>query len=196
VAPARLLLLSILASGTAWCHTADAIQVQVGRLADAGELVERVALSPELLLRLAPLDADGDGRVTGAELDAGAPALAAGVWAGLPMTAGGGACQRCCERASLAGGAVALEARFRCPGGEASQVFELLRVLPSSVHLELWGVDDEAPVLVQGPTRARVLRAPAPPGVPRWLGLGLGILGLLGGLALVRWLRGRDLGPG
>jgi hypothetical protein len=187
----RAFSLLLLVPALALAHPADVLQLRVGRGAAEGELVERLTLSVETALLLAPLDEDGDGRLTPRELEAGAAALRAGVWDELPAGGPLGPCRRLSERARLGAGGLELEADLACPTGELWQEFKVLRVLPPSYHLELWGPDDEAPLFAQGPTRLRLrgprrVEAGSDPGLALLTGVALG-----GGLAALAWRRWR-----
>lgn len=124
-----------LAGSAAMAHDADVIYAQLSHAGDA--LLEAVTLTPGALAELAPLDADGDGTLTQADLDARQAALKAGVWDDAPLTAGGQPCTRSAETAVLKEGYVALEARFRCGEGELRQDFRFLRVLPPNFRVAL-----------------------------------------------------------
>lgn len=195
-----ILVLCLAAAPGALAHPADLVVARFGAGARPGELVERLTVTPWTLLRLAPLDLDGDGQLSPAELEAGGAAVAAGVWDGLPLSSPAGPCRRSGERATLAEGTVELEAAFRCPEGPLSQELELLRILPPNYRLELWGPGDEVPAFAQGPGRLPVRR---PEGGWSWAavlggleaglarGLRLDSLAALGclGLAIRRWRR-------
>ncbi|MBK7863362.1 MAG: hypothetical protein IPJ65_33130 [Archangiaceae bacterium] len=112
----------MLASASAAAHVADEIVVTL----DEATLTETLTLTADTLAMLAPIDADADGELTQADLDARRAALVAGVWEQAKLEP----CTRSAESASLEPGYVELKARFQCPPGELSQEFRWLMVLP------------------------------------------------------------------
>ncbi|MBX7096647.1 MAG: hypothetical protein K1X89_02950 [Myxococcaceae bacterium] len=184
----------VLGAAAASAHEADLLGVRLRDTPDGG-LTESITATAQTLALLAPLDADDDGRLDQADLDARTAALVAGVWDQVPLRASA-ACLRFGEAAFLRDGYLELTAGFTCPPGELSQDFRVLRVLPAgySVRLssDLGGEVREA--TAQGRTtsvtlvRARDVprRAAAP-----WL-LGCGALASLAAAVLA--LRWRSLG--
>jgi hypothetical protein len=132
----RAVLLAVLLGSTgARAHDADVLFADVRSVPDG--LEEVLTLTGGTLGQLAPIDADGDGVVSQADLDARAAAIVAGVWAQAPLTAAGVACARSDERAVLREGFVALSARLTCGPGELRQTFKVLQVLPSNYRVVL-----------------------------------------------------------
>ncbi|MBS1151977.1 MAG: hypothetical protein H6Q89_3675, partial [Myxococcaceae bacterium] len=171
----RWALALLLLAPTAWAHDADVVYVM---LADApgGQLEEHLTLTASTLSLLAPIDADRDGSLSQADLDARAGAISAGVWEQLPLAGGvGGAgrpCVRSAERALLREGYVELSARFDCPEGPLSQDFRILRVLTTNYRVVLGrqGDGETGRAFAQGNVQRLVVRAepvapaPAQPG--------------------------------
>lgn len=131
----RAALALVLLAGAAWAHDADVIYVQLTELSGGG-LEEAVTLTAGTLSQLAPIDADGDGALSQADLDARADAIAAGVWDQMPLEATT-PCVRSSPRAILREGYVELFARFTCPAGPLSQDFRILRVLTTNYRVVL-----------------------------------------------------------
>ena len=125
-----------------------------------------MTLTAGTLGQLAPVDADGDGSISPADLRARADAIKQGVWADMPMTAGGAPCALDGARAVVLPSHVQLEARFACGPGELRQDFRLLRVLPSNYRVVLGRqVDGEGGrAFAQVPTTSLVLGARDRPG--------------------------------
>ena len=115
---------------SASAHDADVIYVLLTDAA-SGALEEVVTLTAGTLTQLAPVDADGDGSLSQADLDARADAIKAGVWDQMPLEG----CTRSAERAILRDGFVELIARFACPSGPRSQEFRILSVLTSNYRV-------------------------------------------------------------
>jgi hypothetical protein len=160
-------LVAAVFAGVARAHDADLVYVLV-RVPDGAppdELLETVTLTPGALGLLAPVDADGDGVLTQADLDARGPSVKAGVWDDMPLSTGA-ACNRSAERAWLREGYVELEARFRCGAGELRQDFRFLRVLPTNYRVVLGSqLDGERNrAFAQGTLTSLVVPRPAPPG--------------------------------
>lgn len=140
---------SLVASVAAWGHEADIIRVRPlprgapdGAVEQPGELVEQVTMTEASLLRLAPLEVGQDGQLDATELGAGREAIAAGVWASMPLeTSQGEPCRQGESAAALREGYVELTARFSCrPGaGELRQSFRFLSVLPEGYRVLVEG---------------------------------------------------------
>ncbi|HYO73215.1 MAG TPA: HupE/UreJ family protein [Archangium sp.] len=137
---ARLVLpLALLVvAGSASAHDADILYAQLWRpVAGGPEVHERMTLTASTLALLIPADADGDGVLTQADLDARAPALAVGIWDAMPLSSGGRPCTRGSTHARLRTSYVELNATFQCAPGELRQRFSLLSVLPSNYKVVL-----------------------------------------------------------
>ncbi|MEW5743325.1 MAG: hypothetical protein AB1938_30730, partial [Myxococcota bacterium] len=147
-------------------HDADVIYVLAQSTPRPGELVELVTLTGAALGQLAPVDADGDGVLSQADLSARSAAISAGVWDDMPLSAGGQACTRGETTAVLKEGYVELTAQFRCGEGELRQDFKILRVLPANFRVVLGSqVDGEAgKTFAQGQVTALTVPRPPPPG--------------------------------
>src|SRR5688572_25086218 len=107
-----LVLIALLWGGAASAHDADVVYVQLSG-PDHAQLHELVTLTAGTLSLLAPVDADGDGALSQADLDARADAIKAGVWDQMPLQADL-PCSRSDERAQVREGYVELSARFAC----------------------------------------------------------------------------------
>ncbi|MET0406505.1 MAG: HupE/UreJ family protein [Cystobacter sp.] len=178
------LVLCLLAD-VARAHDADILYAQLWR-PDAGgaEVRERITLTAESLSRLLPADADEDGALTQADLDARARALEVGIWDAVPLSAGGTPCTRTAQRARVREGYVELGATFACAPGELRQRFTLLSVLPPGYKVVLGSV-------IQGEVGQRFADAAQPTLVVAEAGaeastdfagwVGLGITHILGG---------------
>ncbi|MBE2252400.1 MAG: hypothetical protein IAE78_22905 [Myxococcus sp.] len=177
----RLLFIQalLLGASVARAHDADVVYARLEPGA-AGSLNEIVTLTTPTLGLLAPVDVDGDGAVTQAELDERAAAVNAGVWDDLPLTAGRAPCIRSDETARLEDGFVTLTARWRCPEGDLRQDFKVLRVLPTNYRVVLGSqLDGErGRRFAQGVFTALEVPRPGPPAL----------------LDATRLLRGLELG--
>lgn len=131
-----VLLLPWLFAGAASAHDADVIYARL-ETGPGGRLTEVVTLTAGSLGLLAPVDVDGDGLVTQAELDARADSIRAGIWSDMPLSAGGQPCQRSDERALMDEGFITLTAGYTCEPGDLRQDFRLLRVLPANYRVVL-----------------------------------------------------------
>ncbi|QRN93257.1 HupE/UreJ family protein [Archangium violaceum] len=179
VAPLALLLVA----GSAGAHDADILYAQLWRPEAGGaEVRERLTLTADTLGRLIPADADGDGALTQADLDARTQALAVGIWDAIPLTAGGQPCTRTGASAVVRASFVELGATFSCPAGELRQRFSLLSLLPANYRVVLGTVmqgeqgqrfaDAQQPTLVVSePGRSE--RGEEPSGLLEWVGLGV-----------------------
>jgi hypothetical protein len=125
-------VLLTLVSVTAHAHDADVIFVELAA-GQGGAYAERVTMTAATLGQLAPVDADGDGQLTQADLDARKDALRLGVWEQAKLTP----CTRSNETARLEPGYVELTAQFQCAEGELSQEFRWLMVLPSNYRVQM-----------------------------------------------------------
>ncbi|OJT22365.1 hypothetical protein BO221_21475 [Archangium sp. Cb G35] len=182
-----LSLVLLVMAGSASAHDADILYAQLWRpVAGGPEVHERITLTADSLALLIPADADGDGVLAQADLDARAPALAVGIWDAMPLSAGGQPCTRGATTARLRASYVELNATFQCAPGELRQRFSLLSVLPSNYKVVLGSyiqgeqgqrfADASEPTLVVSesgvsgsgqPERERVS------GLLDWVGLGL-----------------------
>lgn len=199
------LLVAVGLAGVAHAHDADVVYVLAKQ--GPGRLVETVTLTGASLGLLVPIDADGDGLLTQADLDAKQKALRVGVWDEMPLSAGGRRCTVLEARAWLREGFVELEGTFDCGEGELRQDFRFLRVLPANYRVVL-GSQLEGETagrgFAQGSMTSVTVPRPPPPGA--WdgsqfrLGLDAGLrrggsaLGLLAVLSLLlgvgSWRRG------
>ncbi|MCY1077776.1 HupE/UreJ family protein [Archangium lansingense] len=172
----------LVVAGSASAHDADILYAQLWRPEASGpEVRERLTLTADSLALLIPADADGDGALTQADLDARAPALAVGIWDSIPLSAGGQPCTRTGTSARVRESFVELSATFQCAPGELRQRFSLLSVLPSNYKVVLGSyiqgeqgqrfADASQPTLVVSepgqPDRERIS------GMLDWVGLGL-----------------------
>lgn len=164
----RLVIAGVLiVSVQALAHDADVVYARL-EPGPPGTLLEIVTLTNATLALLAPVDANDDGVLTQADLDARADALKAGVWSDLPLSAGGVACTRFDEAAQLEDGFVALTAHWRCPEeGDLRQDFKVLRVLPTNYRVVLGSqLDGErGRRFAQGVFTALEVPRPKPPGL-------------------------------
>lgn len=131
-----LAVLSVLAAGAASAHDADIIYAQIARGED-GLVTERLTLTPNTLLALAPLDLDGDQEVTALELARGEAAISAGIWEQLPLRAAAGPCTRKSASVRQKDNYFELTAAFACGRGELTQTFRILSVLPAPYRVVL-----------------------------------------------------------
>jgi hypothetical protein len=156
-------LLIGIAAWLARAHDADVIYVLAQSTGEAGEVMEVMTLTGAALGQLAPVDADGDGVLSAADLTARSAAIEAGVWDEAPLVAGGRPCAREATGAKLKEGYVELTARFRCGEGELRQDFKILRVLPANFRVVLGSqMEGEAgKAFAQG--RVTALTVPRPP---------------------------------
>jgi hypothetical protein len=179
VAPLALLLVA----GSAGAHDADILYAQLWRPEAGGpEVRERLTLTADTLGLLIPADADGDGALSQADLDARTQALAVGIWDALPLTAGGQPCARTGASAVVRTSFVELGATFSCPAGELRQRFSVLSLLPSNYRVVLGSfvqgeqgqrfADAHQPTLVVSEP-GHPERGEAPSGLLEWVGLGI-----------------------
>ena len=127
----RLVLLAVLFPTLSWAHDADLVGVQARRVRGEPRVEEQLRVTAETLGLLAPVDADGDGLLSDADLEAQNGAIRAGVWGSLPLSAGGRPCALGDASARIGEAVVELRATFLCDGeGELAQDFRLLSLLP------------------------------------------------------------------
>ncbi|MDX2014307.1 MAG: HupE/UreJ family protein [Myxococcaceae bacterium] len=155
-----------LCARAAFAHDADVVYARL-EAGPAGSLLEIVTLTNATLVQLAPVDADGDGVLTQSDLDTRRDSLRAGVWDDLPLSAGGVACSRAEESATLDDGFVTLTARFSCGPGDLRQDFRILRILPANYRVVLGSqLDGErGRRFAQGVFTALEVPRPGPPGL-------------------------------
>ncbi|WP_224248947.1 HupE/UreJ family protein [Hyalangium gracile] len=128
----------VLAVGVAHAHDADIIYARVQRSQASGPEVRAVlTMTGSTLSLLLPADADGNGSVSQADLDARRPALEVGLWDALPLTAGGAPCTRQEHSALVRETFVELRAVFHCPPGPLRQTYTVLSLLPSNYRVVL-----------------------------------------------------------
>ncbi|MBM4380013.1 MAG: HupE/UreJ family protein [Deltaproteobacteria bacterium] len=154
------LLSLLLLAPAAWAHDADLVAVQVQRGPGAQRVEAQVRVTAETLGLLAPVDADGDGLLSDADLAARAEALRAGVWGAMPLSSGGRPCALEGASSRIGEALVELRAIFLCEaGGELAQDFRLLSVLPSGYRAVVDAAVDGAAIqrLAQGTDQHVVL---------------------------------------
>jgi hypothetical protein len=148
VSPRVVLAVLLLAAGAASAHDADILYSQVRRTQgpESSEVRQVLTLTAGTLGLLLPADADGDGTVSQADLDARRAALEVGVWDAVPLTAGGQPCTRTAHAALLRQTYVELSATFTCPPGPLRQTYTVLAVLPAGYRVILGSsLDGEVP---------------------------------------------------
>ncbi|MFP2931195.1 HupE/UreJ family protein [Pyxidicoccus sp. 3LG] len=153
--PRVVLAVLLLTAGAASAHDADILYSQVRRVSGSSsnsgsgqgaEVRQVLTLTSGTLGLLLPADADGDGTVSQADLDARRTALEVGVWDALPLTAGGQPCARTSHSALLRQTYVELSASFTCPPGPLRQTYTVLSVLPAGYRVILGSsLDGEVP---------------------------------------------------
>jgi hypothetical protein len=147
----------------AHAHDADLVTVQVSVSADGREVLETWALTAETLGLLAPVDADGDGLLTDADLETRTDAVRAGAWEAAPLTSAGRPCVLLESSARVGERTVGLMGRFRCPvAGELVQTFRFLSVLPSGYRVVVG--DAAGQRFAQGQEQMLVVSPPGPSG--------------------------------
>lgn len=207
---AAAVLLTALSASRAAAHDADVLYVLARPGAGDAEVVEVVTLTSATLGLLAPVDADGDGLLTQADLDARARAVRLGVWEEMPLAAGGLPCALLEVQARLRETFVELTGQWQCGAGELRQDFRVLRVLPTNYRVVLGSqLDGERNrAFAQGSLTA--LTVPRPPRRGAWdvgrfgAGVRLGLRRTLAPVALLSlaalllgagsWRRGARLG--
>jgi len=137
-APNLLLVLALgLSSLPAFAHDADIVFVQANPQED-GTVQELATLTGATLALLAPVDVDGDGVLSEAELPHIREPVEAGFWESVPLSAGDRPCVRQDSGIRLREGYVELSATFRCPSGEdLRQRFKILSLLPAGYRVVL-----------------------------------------------------------
>jgi hypothetical protein len=153
----------MLVASVALAHDADV--VFVWPQAQDAFLTEAMTLTAATVLRLAPIDTDGDFALSQQELDEGRPALEAGVWSQAPILAQGRRCQLESSHALLRAGYVELGAQFSCAAGERRQDFRFLSVLPPNYRVVLGrtGQSETSRPAAQGPFSVLTLPAESEP---------------------------------
>ncbi len=187
----------LVVAGSASAHDADILYAQLWRpVAGGPEVHERITLTAGTLALLIPADADGDGVLTQADLDARASALAVGIWDALPLSAGGQPWTRGATSARVRASYVELNATFQCAPGELRQRFSLLSVLPSNYKVVLGSyvqgeqgqrfADASQPTLIVSEGVSEGVSGPGQPERARASGLldwvGLGLVHIFGGI--------------
>lgn len=165
-----LLLACICVASEASAHDADVIYAFVVQEDGHPELLtEHLTMTDATLRLLAPVDVDGDGAVSQAELDAKAAAIRAGVWDDAPLTGNDKPCSTSWTTADLRSGFVELRAHFLCSGGELRQDFRFLRVLPANYRVVL-GSQSEGERAARGVAQGSLsaIRIPPPPSKLDW----------------------------
>ncbi|MFZ5468434.1 MAG: HupE/UreJ family protein [Myxococcota bacterium] len=170
-------MLLTLVPARAAAHDADILYVRAERASGSGEVRQLATLTAATLALLAPVDADADGQLTQADLDARKEAIAAGVWAFMPLEAGGQRCTQQGHQALLRETFVELAATFSCAPGELRQTFRVLSVLPSNYKVVLGSqIDGErGQAFAQGHRQTLLMgeEAPATRGLTGWIQLGV-----------------------
>jgi hypothetical protein len=172
----------LLGAGVARAHDADIIYSQVRRTQPGGpEVRVLLTMTASTLSLLLPADADGDGAVSQADLDARRAALEVGIWDALPLTAGGAPCIRQEHAARYRMTFVELTATFGCPPGPLRQTYTVLSLLPSNYQVVLGTfsggggqlfADARQPTL-EIPERAPATPSTFSPGFVGWIQLGM-----------------------
>ncbi len=162
----RLPLALLLFATAASAHDLDVVYVQLND-ADGG-LVERLTLAAGTLGQLAPVDADGDGELTEADLAKRGDAVTAGVWEQMPLWAGGQPCRFASPQTAIRDTYLELWATFSCGPGELKQEFKWLRILPSNYRVVLGSqLDGERNrSSAGGNVQTLFIPRPQPPGAP------------------------------
>jgi len=186
--PGVVLAVLLLAAGAASAHDADILYSQVRRASGpqgTSEVRQVLTLTAGTLGLLLPADADGDGTVSQADLEARRLALEVGVWDALPLTAGGQPCTRASHAALLRQTYVELTATFTCPPGPLRQTYTVLSVLPAGYRVILGSsLDGEVPgslfadaaqpsVAIPGPEEGGGRSASSVSGFGGWVSLGV-----------------------
>ena len=159
-------LLVTLLPAAAWAHDADLVAVQVRRAPGSARVEEQLRVTAETLGLLAPVDADGDGLLSKADLQSRAEAVRAGAWGAMPLSSGGQPCPLEESSARLGEAVVELRATFRCGApGELVQDFRLLSLLPPGYRVVVDADLEGQPLqrVAQG-TDQRVVLGPRPGG--------------------------------
>lgn len=163
----------LLAGTSAAAHDADIIYAQVTR-GEGARVEERLTMTAGTLLQLAPVDADADGLVDDADLQASAAAIAAGVWDQAPLAAKSGPCVRKEAAARVKETFLELNATFECGEGELTQIFRVLSVLPSNYKVVLGVYGDgelKGQAFAQGNAQTLTLLGPEAPAGGEQIGL-------------------------
>lgn len=172
----------LLGAGVARAHDADIIYTKVQRTQPDGPEVRVVlTMTAGTLGLLLPADADGDGAISQADLDARHAALQVGLWDALPLHAGPVPCKRQEHTARQRETYVELAATYHCFPGRLRQTFTMLSLLPSNYRVVLGSfteggghlfADARQPAL-DIPERAPAARHPFAPGFGGWIQLGM-----------------------
>jgi hypothetical protein len=178
----RLPLVLLLLASAAWAHDLDVVYLQLTDGADGG-FVERMTMAAGTLGQLAPVDADGDGELTEADLAQRQEAVRSGVWEQMPLSAGEKPCVRGAPSIAIRDTYLELWASWACGPGELKQELKWLRILPSNYRVVLGSqLDGERGASVAS-GNVQTLYIPRPgaakPAPPVWpFGVGLALSGL------------------
>ena len=164
-------------------HDQDLIFVSVEAGPGEGEFVERLLLTWDTLLLLAPMGQLPPGPEA---LAAAQQAIEAGVWAQAPVYREQEVCLRRSTFSKLSDAVVELSAAFDCPPGEKRQVFRFLSILPAHYRIVLKGREDgfSPTASAQGQKQTLLLNGPPEPLRPMglWLWVRLGVEHLFEGV--------------
>ena len=180
-----LFLFGVLFCVAAHAHDADLIYAQVERAPGSRQVKQLLTMTAATVQLLAPVDMDGDGILTDAELSARSDSIKAGIWDSLPISAGAVGCGLMSHQAKLRDAYLELRGVFDCGEGELVQTFRLLSVLPPNYKVVLGTfVNGEAGArFAQGNAQTLVLDEPEGGQVSGlWGWVALGIDHIFGGL--------------
>jgi hypothetical protein len=129
----RSWLALLLVARASAAHNSDVVAVEL--VERENTLTETIMVSPETLMRLAPVDSDGDGLLTQGELDERGASISQGLWRDVPMRAQEALCEVHPLTQVIDGETVVLQASFSCPAGALTQDFKVLRILPANYRV-------------------------------------------------------------
>jgi hypothetical protein len=130
--PRSSLALLVVARASA-AHNVDVVAVEL--VERENTMTEIIMVSSETLMRLAPVDSDGDGLLTQGELDERVASISQGLWRDVPMRAQEVLCEVHPLTQVIDGETVVLQASFSCPAGALTQDFKVLRILPANYRV-------------------------------------------------------------